>query len=209
MNRPENMPDLAAREALALRQRIALQHRAFAALRKALDTATGDRPVIAIAPRLADRPAPVAQPQPVAPSPAWWPALPRPGTPLAPNPGWGAAPLAGRNARVVAVALFGLSGAALERMVNQVADQQAAMGDFVPVFLTDAPETRVFREHGFVFEYFPPALYETQEGPVSTPRAEQRLQLIEQKWGIAALVDLSAPDADAAVLAAGGSPDGG
>lgn len=175
-----------------LRRRIELQHRTIEALRRALH-AGGRANVVALGPRLPDQAKPPTQPVAVrSPATAWWPAVPLPAEPLSPSPGWSSYSLAGRRARVMAIAVFGLRGEDLARAVAQIADQQAGTPNFVPLFLTDAGETRVFRERGYAFEYFPPALYGGEGGPAGTERARQRLRLIERKWGVFSQIDLSA-----------------
>ncbi|HYD98538.1 MAG TPA: hypothetical protein VEH84_04085 [Alphaproteobacteria bacterium] len=108
----------------------------------------------------------------------------------APKPPDGAlVPHLGRGgARVVGVALFGLSGEARDAAVALAAARCAA-ADAVPLFLTDDPDLTRLRRAGHLAEYFP-----AQDRQAAAPDLDwplyrrRRLELLRRKWGLATII---------------------
>jgi len=115
-----------------------------------------------------------------------WPAFVRPAKPMTPPPG--ALPKATETLPRVAVALFGLDATQAAAAVVQIAAQQAKSEDFLAVFFTDLAAHGAFRRQGYTVEYFPAAI-------VGNDLAlfQERFTTAWHKWGIGALIDLSAP----------------
>jgi hypothetical protein len=119
---------------------------------------------------------------------AWWPLPASAPEPLHPMPGWA---LYGQSGAVktVGFSVIGLDEAATREAVEFVARTQRNQRNFVPVFLTDLDELRVFGEHGFVAEYVPGS-------SIEPPAARQRYlaarkELIQRKWNLGAILDMS------------------
>jgi glycosyltransferase involved in cell wall biosynthesis/CDP-glycerol glycerophosphotransferase (TagB/SpsB family) len=135
------------------RKRIEQQQQTIEALARNLKRTTTPRAVtIGPAAEETTRAPPTPDAMALAPGDGW-PSLPLPKTPLPPPPGLGAQSLAGGKTKVVAFAVFGLEGEALEGAVKSVADRQRQAMDFVPVFLTDSRAHDAFRRRGYAFEY--------------------------------------------------------
>ncbi len=128
-----------------------------------------------------------------APIQTWqrWPEKAMPPRSLEPSPGGACFHLKDNGAKVIAFALFGLEAAALECEVTRVAEQQVREGNFIPIFLTDARDSEVFRRRGFVFEYFPPGTAAQESADIKA--LQPRLDLIESKWGVDLFINLGLP----------------
>ena len=114
-----------------LLDRIALQNQRIDMLEKLL--ARSD--VVPLKPRLPKPPARVATAERApARSAQYWPQKPMPARSIEPSPGGACFHLKDAGAKVIAFAVFGLSGAALETEVARVAEQQARQGNFIPIF---------------------------------------------------------------------------
>jgi glycosyltransferase involved in cell wall biosynthesis len=178
------------------RKRIEQQQQTIEALARNLKrTASARTATIAPATDEARRAPPTPDAMPLAPGDGW-PSLPMPKTPLPPPPGLGAQSLAGGKTKVVAFAVFGLEGEALEAAVRSVADRQRQAMDFVPVFLTDSPVHDVFRRRGYAFEYFQRRRPKTTDYPL-----DARIATALRKWRAMSLVDMlgaMTPDAQVA-----------
>lgn len=176
--------------------RIALQSRKIEVLERiltGLQTGDDEHPdVVRLQPglqntaRLAEAPA-----RRRLPTPPWWPARQQPSYALEPSPGAQCFHLKGSGAKVLGIAVFGLSGAQIEKEVARIARQQLQLGDFIPVFLTDAKDHEVFRRHHYVFEYFPSV--SGHNGAIDTDVIQPRLDLIEEKWGVDLFINLGLP----------------
>jgi hypothetical protein len=175
---------------IGLRRRVEAQHRTLSAVLDALARTHGAGASVTVGPRL---PAPAALP-PIAPSPApepaGWPQSALPAQALRPPPGWACASVAAGRHPVIAVALFGLDAAALASGVAQIDQRQRRAMNFVPVFLTDHPDATAFRRSGHAVEYFPRAIYGDADAPALF---REKVAFVRRKWGVASLVDLSAP----------------
>src|SRR5262245_57110356 len=177
--------DPAQRELL---DKIALQNRRIELLEKLV--ACGD--VVSLKPRLPRLPSrtQIAR-RALAQNTQHWPIKPMPARSLEPSPGGACFHLKDAGAKVIAFAVLGLSGAELENEVARIAQEQARQGNFIPVFLTDSPETESFRSRGYVFEYFPRG---RGSGEAQNLEALQpRLELIESKWGVDLFINLGFP----------------
>ena len=171
-----------------LLDRIALQNQRIDMLEKLL--ARSD--VVTLKPRLPKPPARVAAAERApAQSAQYWPDKPMPARSIEPSPGSACFHLKDAGAKVIAFAVFGLSGAALETEVARVAEQQARQGNFIPIFLTDAQETDAFRNRGYTFEYFPADAAPRE--PSYIKALQPRLDLIESKWGVDLFINLGFP----------------
>jgi hypothetical protein len=175
------------------RRRVELQQRAIEALR-ARRARNAPRPRTASIGPAADeaKRAAGARPRmlPANPAPGW-PSIPMPKSPLPPPAGLACHSLAGAKTDVVAFAVFGLDGAALERAVANVAERQRLAMNFVPLFLTDSAEQDAFRRRGYGFEYFPKAAYGAAEDAAAF---RDKLLVAWKKWGAGSLIDLGASD---------------
>jgi glycosyltransferase involved in cell wall biosynthesis len=171
-----------------LLDRIACQNQRIDMLEKAL--APSD--VVTLTPQLPKPPPRVAAAE-RAPARTWqhWPQNPIPARSMEPSPGGACFHLKDAGAKVIAFAVFGLSGAALDSEVGRVADEQARQGDFIPIFLTDAQGTDAFRKRGYIFEYFPAEAAPREPGHVKA--LQPRLDLIESKWGVDLFINLGLP----------------
>jgi hypothetical protein len=174
-----------------LRERVELQYHQLATLRRALE-ARGRSRVVTVVPRLPSRaPSPAVPPVPPADVTPWWPGSEWPVEPLVPTPGLGALSLAGRRIPIIAVIVFGLSGGALEGVVEMIATRQRRSADFKPVFLTDSATFRPFQTRGFVVEYLPRAIYGADPHRLRNARGAARLRLLQAKWDFGAVIDLT------------------
>lgn len=74
--------------------------------------------------------------------------------------------------------------------LRQIEQQQLQTNNFLPLFLTNNPCHRVFRQAGYNFEYFPSDIYcrDTQNGLF-----QRKFLNIWAKWKAETLVDFSAP----------------
>jgi hypothetical protein len=138
---------------------------------------------------------------PLRPGPAgkaWWPLPETALEPLHPVPGWALYGQSG-TVKTVGFSVIGLDEAATREAVDFVARAQRNQRNFVPVFLTDLDELRVFRDQGFVAEY-------VAGSSIEPPAARQRYltarkELIQRKWNLGAILDMtrsSRPDLSAA-----------
>lgn len=174
-----------------LRERVELQFHQLETLRRALE-ARGRSNAVTIRPKLPPRssvlPVKAVPPADVTP---WWPGSEWPVEPLVPTPGLGALSLAGRTIPVIAVIVFGLSGADLEGVVEMIATRQRRSSDFKPVFLTDCAGFRPFQARGYVVEYLPRAIYGADPHRLRNARGAARLRLLQAKWDFGAVIDLT------------------
>jgi hypothetical protein len=185
----DHSPDAATLQ--RLRERVELQFHQLETLRRALE-AHGRPRAVGIGPRLPQRTSSLpADPVPPADVTAWWPGSEWPIEPLVPTPGLGALSLAGRTVPVIAVIVFGLSGADLEGVVDMIATRQRRSGDFKPVFLTDCAAFRPFQARGFVVEYLPRGIYGADPHRLRSARGAARLRLLQAKWDFGAVIDLT------------------
>ena len=121
----------------------------------------------------------------------WWPVARTPADPLAPPPGARCYHLKEAEAKVIAFAVLGLSGEALEREVRRIATHQLKHGDFIPLFITDARDHEVFRRHHYAFEY---VSADGEAGrPCGVDAIQPRLEFIEDKWGVDLFINLGLP----------------
>jgi hypothetical protein len=60
-----------------------------------------------------------------------------------------------RHVPVVMLVALGLDAAELEASVEAIAWQQTLHMSFVPLFVTDVADSRVFRRHEYLYEYIP------------------------------------------------------
>lgn len=168
--------------------RIARQNQLIDMLEKLL--APSD--VVTLEPRLPKPPPRIAAAERAsAPTLQYWPQKPMPARSIEPSPGGACFHLKDAGAKVIAFAVFGYSGAALETEVARVAEQQARQGDFIPIFLTDARETDALRKRGYIFEYFPAETAPRDQNQIKA--LQPRLDLIESKWGVDLFINLGVP----------------
>lgn len=186
-----------------LRERVELQFHQLETLRRVLE-ARGRSRTVTIEPRLPPRSSSLAgEAVPPADVTSWWPGSEWPVEPLVPTPGLGSLSLAGRKTPVIAVIVFGLSGADLEGVVEMIATRQRRSADFKPVFLTDCAVFRPFQARGFVVEYLPRAIYGADPHRLRNARAAARLRLLQSKWDFGATIDLTGDRKETAILDAG------
>jgi len=191
-----------------LRERVELQYHQLATLRRVLE-ARGRSRAVTIVPRLKRRGGPAPEGAvPPADVTAWWPGSEWPVEPLVPTPGLGALSLAGRAIPVIAVIVFGLSGGALDGVVEMIATRQRRSADFKPVFLTDSATFRPFQTRGFVVEYLPRAIYGADPHRLRNARGAARLRLLQAKWDFGAVIDLTRGHKDRLGTAPGADPAG-
>ena len=178
-----------------LLEQLARQNRRIQSLERLLATAdgTGERSrVVTLQPQLTPRPraVPVAVRE-LARTWSGWPSRPMPPRAMEPPPGNAHLDLKNTGAKVIAFALFGLTGADLEREVARVAEEQRRQGNFIPVFLSNARESEAFRRRGYMFEHVPEA------GDVRTAAdiglLQPKLDFLEAKWGIDHFINLGHP----------------
>jgi hypothetical protein len=135
--------------------------------------------------------------QPEPPPPGFWPrAQPHRPTALRPTPGLTCYAMKERCEKIVGIWTIGLDRAGLAMALRRVAGQQLDENDFVPIFFTDLACFELFREHGFVFEYLPPAHQRTRGHLAWDDYVQERLAQAVQMWGITHLTtygDLAAP----------------
>jgi hypothetical protein len=112
-------------------------------------------------------------------------------TPLNPPPGWKCLTV-DRKAVRLGFTLFGVTREAIEEAAAKVEQRQLRTRDFAPLFVTDSPVFDVFRRRGWVVEYIPPPIAQTND-PRSPKYAylERRLELIKAKWNLSSFVDMS------------------
>ena len=176
-----------------LLDRIALQARKIEALERILSQdADGAAPcdVVTLPPWRPRVSRAVVAPERDGHAPPWWPMAHMPADALDPPPGRRCLHLREANTKVIAFAMFGLSGEPLEREVNRIALRQMKQGDFVPLFLTDTKNHEIFVRHHYAFEYFP------SPGPkrsVDVEAIQPRLEFIESKWGVDLFINLGLP----------------
>lgn len=191
----KGIPPALLKEVRGLRERIEGQNCHIATLERQL------RALLATA-RLgpesveASLPAPSTRPWRAAPAariaaPDWsfWPTPEEVERPLLPTPGKRCYTLKGAPLKVIGISVCGLSREAIESIVHFIEQHQSRDRRFVPVFLTDATESNIFRRRGFVFEYLPPPDRVRLRG--SKPWAEyaaERRRLLARKWGMADII---------------------
>jgi hypothetical protein len=127
----------------------------------------------------------------------FWPRAqpPRP-TALRPTPGLACYAMKERCEKIVGIWTLGLDQLGLALALRRVAEQQLDENDFVPIFFTDIACFELFREHGFVFEYLPPANQRTRGHLAWDAYVQERLAQAVRMWGIThltAYADLAAP----------------
>jgi glycosyltransferase involved in cell wall biosynthesis len=187
-----NIDSIRDRELQALRSRVELQQRTIETMRESLNRAAVKPRSVTIEPCLEQAKPTSSLPQPVqAISMPWWPALAPPKSGLRPPAGPACQSLDDADVTAIAFAVFGLGGEALDKAVSNVAERQRVSMNFVPVFLTDCADHGAFRRRGYVFEYFPKALYESL---ASGPAFQDKMFVAWKKWGVGSLIDLGSND---------------
>ncbi len=120
---------------------------------------------------------------------AVWPSARPEGHMLHPTPGLANLTLTGRGLPAVGFSVCGFGREDLARIVELVANKQAADRNFIPVFLTDVMAADVFRRHRYVFEYFPGP--DERRPPGTEPwvgYARRRLSLIKRKYALTQII---------------------
>ncbi len=115
---------------------------------------------------------------------------------LQPTPGLACYAMKERCERIVGIWTIGLDESGLAVALGRVAEQQLDEHDFVPIFFTDLACFALFRAHGFVFEYLPPAERRTRGHLAWDAYVQKRVAHAVQMWGITHLTaygDLAAP----------------
>ena len=107
-----------------------------------------------------------------------WPTAVRPTQCLTPRRGFSVSGL-NPGSPVMLVAVLGRDTDQLERTVRQIELQQQQTNNFLPLFLTNNPSHRVFRQAGFNFEYFPGDMY---CGDTQKELFQQKFLNIWAKW---------------------------
>jgi hypothetical protein len=135
--------------------------------------------------------------EPEPPPPGFWPrARPQRPAALRPTPGLACYAMKERCEKIVGIWTIGLDQPGLAVALRRVAGQQLDENDFVPIFFTDLACFELFREHGFVFEYLPPADRRTRGHLAWDDYVQERLAQAVRMWGITHLTaygDLAAP----------------
>jgi hypothetical protein len=140
-----------------------------------------------VAPKSREIAAPPAIPSRV--SGSAWPLSRVEGRPLRPTPGLANLTLTGRDLPAVGFSVCGFAREDLARLVDLVANKQAADRNFVPVFLTDTMAADIFRHHRYVFEYFPSEPDRRLQGCEPwADYARRRLALIKRKYALTQIV---------------------
>lgn len=116
-----------------------------------------------------------------------WPGLRLPWQPMTPPIGAGPAPAT--ELPTTAVALFGLSAEGFRSAVTGIVERLRRQADFAPLFLTDVADHALLRRHGWIAQYFPPAIVAADAGAAF----RDRITIAWRKWNVRALIDLSAP----------------
>jgi hypothetical protein len=118
---------------------------------------------------------------------AWWPIPESTIRALRPNPGFEFSEI-GSAATVVGFSLFGMSPEEIELAVELVRSAQRQRPSFVPVFLTNGTDLRVFQRHGYAVECLSDSLTVDEQAWQSV---HDRRRLIEQKWNISQVFELN------------------
>lgn len=116
-----------------------------------------------------------------------WPSASAPRKVLKPRPGFSAPTVTERSATVF-VCLFGLTPEKIEAAVAVIERRYRATRDFRPLFLTDQSNNTPIRHAGFSYEYFPPAIYGSEN---SAGLFQKRFHRLWQKWKGDNLIDFS------------------
>jgi hypothetical protein len=111
-----------------------------------------------------------------------------PGAPVVARPGHGAASDTNAGGTLF-VTLFGLTGEQLGKAVSRIERQVQPTRDMRPVFLTDQPDTSIFRLGGFSYEYLPASIFGS---PTQAPLFATRFETLWRKWNAMLLIDFSA-----------------
>jgi hypothetical protein len=134
-------------------------------------------------------PHPVEVPLPLPPEVRdHWRARRAPGAPVIARPGHGAASDTNAGGTLF-VTLFGLTGEQLGKAVSRIERQVQPARDMRPVFLTDQPDTSIFRLGGFSYEYLPASVFGS---PEQAPLFSTRFETLWRKWNAMLLIDFSA-----------------
>jgi hypothetical protein len=134
-------------------------------------------------------PHPVEVPMPLPPEVRdHWRARRAPGAPVVARPGHGAASDTNAGGTLF-VTLFGLTGEQLGKAVSRIERQVQPARDMRPVFLTDQPDTSIFRLGGFSYEYLPASVFGS---PEQAPLFSTRFETLWRKWNAMLLIDFSA-----------------
>jgi len=89
------------------------------------------------------------------------------------------------NARVtIGVFIAEADEPAIESIVNSVFLAQRDRKDFAPVFVTESANFQPLAKRGYVFEYLPPVPEEVTDPERAASWRQERLDLIQAKWGI-------------------------
>jgi hypothetical protein len=111
-----------------------------------------------------------------------------PGAPVVARPGHGAASDTNAGGTLF-VTLFGLTGEQLGKAVARIERQVQPARDMRPVFLTDQPDTSIFRHAGSATNTFPPR---SSARPEQAPLFSTRFETLWRKWNAMLLIDFSA-----------------
>ena len=121
----------------------------------------------------------------------WFPTFENGIAPLDPSPGLRCLTAVRAPIRM-GFLLFDMDGPGMEEAVSKVEERQLRERDFIPVFVTDTGDFRVFRSRGYVFEYIPPSIANASSNQRTKRRIlKDRLELIMAKWNLSDIVDLS------------------
>lgn len=119
---------------------------------------------------------------------ASWPGGPlRPDQPLRAHSGDECASSADAITDTVGVSVLGLRGHSLEKVVAEVAREQASSRDFKPVFLTDSPDFSSFVSRGYSYEYI--SSFREYLTPAGDSGHAERRDSIAAKWGVSRFAD--------------------
>ena len=116
-------------------------------------------------------------------------------SPLSPRPGWQCFTMSAEKVTHLAFNLCGLERSEIEKCVAEVASLQARRRDFVPLFLTNGDDLKVFTQYGYSYERLPgfrdlAAFHD--EGSIRDI-VDQRVAFVVTKWRISEIVNLGQP----------------
>lgn len=140
------------------------------------------------------------------PSATVWPTGKQPAYSLRPPPGLANYAMDRHQMKVLGIAVCGLEPDAIARVVAMIEDRQRRNGDFSPVFLTDTARTDIFRRRAYAFECLPE--FDTTS-EASQSYVARRIAFLEEKWGMAGIINFGRSAHPFGSVSGGGSPDGG
>ncbi|MFN3614858.1 MAG: hypothetical protein ACK4WC_09905 [Rubrimonas sp.] len=147
------------------------------------------------------------QARPEAAEDDWWPTERSRKTPLKPFPGFAHASPDSAGLRTIGFIATGIGRDALDAILDRIDASMSENGRFSPIFLYDGFDFDLFRSRGWVLEWIPPA--EDRARIVGARSWDdylaERMRLLARKWGVAAMIPLTAGIDEAADIHDGAS----